>query len=339
LNCTGTRRRSCRSALLLALAAALCGCMPGRSSYLRPSYPDPSSVLTRAACGGRTGPPADLSFSTPGQVGFVVSGRRAPADRRPAAWLVSIAITPPPDSGFRFISDALDVTSSDARVRPDALASTSQRLTATSWIEIPKLGPTPQDAAQRALDAQPEAFVSEALLEAEGIAGLPDRLRVALPAVQTASARLEAPPQELTADAAGSRAMQHESGPFNWSGRFLQPPGAASNQVRFELQISARTVEPWRIAAPVLRITDAATGETREHALAEMQASLRYPVTIDTKLRGSSARLLVVLPLLSSRPRYAVQLPAYEVHGQRYRLEAIELEVSQYDPGREPLDC
>ena len=109
--------------------------------------------------------------------------------------------------------------------------------------------------------------------------------------------------------------------------------------MRFELRINAHTVEPWRVAAPVLRITDAATGETREHALAEMQASLRYPVSIDTKLRGPSARLLVVLPLLPSRPRYAVQLPAYEVHGQRYRLEPIELEVSQYDAGRERLDC
>jgi hypothetical protein len=280
-----------------------------------------------------------LSFTAPGQVGFVVSGRRAPAERRPAVWLVSIAITPPPESGFRFVSDALDITSSDTRVRPDGLASTSQRLATASWVEIAKLGPTPQDAAQRALDAQPESFVSEALLVAEGIAGSPGALRVALPPVQTARLRLEAPAQVPTADAAGLQAVHHESGPFTWSGRFLQRPGAAQDQVRFELQIKARTAEPWRIAVPVLRITDAATGETREHALREMQASLRYPVTIDTKLRGPSARLLVVLPLVASRPNYGVQLPAYEVHGQRYRLEPIELEVSQYDAGGEPLDC
>ena len=62
-------------------------------------------------------------------------------------------------------------------------------------------------------------------------------------------------------------------------------------------------------------------------------------MTIDTKLRGASARLLVVLPLVASRPNYGVQLPAYEVHGQRYRLEPIELEVRQYDAGGEPLDC
>jgi hypothetical protein len=367
---------------MLLLAAALAGCVPAPyGSYLRPSYPDPSSAVAKAACDGQAGPPSKLSFVAPGQLKVAVSAQRPARDRNRPVWLVSIDLTPPSDAGFRFLSDALHVAGGrdepGDRIKPDVVARSSQRLPARTWIEIPRLGPTSQAAAQRALDDRPGSDVVEVSLGIGELPGTPRRIRVVLPTAQTAGQRFEVPVQELAADSDEPAAQtlrspgyvaalaeretachmqtpqlaceniprydpysfRQESGPFTYLGRFWNFRGAKQEPLRFELQVQARTAQPWQIVDPVVRITDVASGETRAHAFDEMQVSVRYPAALDTHLRGHAPQMLITVPLARSRPRYFVQLPPYVVHGRRYEVKLIELEQRLFDAGLEPFNC
>jgi len=135
---------------------ALASCVPAPyGSYLRPSYPDPSSKLSKAYCGGQAGPPTKLAFSASGEVAVTVSGREAAADR----------------------------------------------------------------------------------------------------------------------------------------------------PLRFELTVRARTAQPWRLVEPAVRMTELATGETREEAFAQMHVSLRYPVPLDAELRGQASELSITVPMPQPRAR------------------------------------
>jgi hypothetical protein len=367
--------------VLLALSAALAACVPAPyGTYLRPSYPDASAVLTRAECGGQAGPPKNLSFSAPGEVKLMVSARRNQGE--PAAgWLLSIRIEPPAGSGFRFVSDTVEVASSAGaagdRLRPKVLATSSQQLPANAWIDIARLGPTSQDIAAQALAAEAGLEVGVARAAGDGGAGAPQRLRVVLPALQTARQRIEVPPLELSADASASGvqtlrsadyaqalaqrearcraqtperacenigkhdpySFRHESGPFTYLGRFWNFVGETPQPLRFELEVQARTTESWRIVEPILRLQEGADGTSQQRALDRVNVTLRYPVPLDTRLRGAGAAMLIELALPASHSRHFVQLPSYDVNGLRYRLQPIELEQRRFDGGIEPFNC
>jgi hypothetical protein len=368
-------------ALTSLLAGALAGCAPPpRGSYLELSAPDPSRVDTTKACGGEAAAPTRKSFAAPGQVEIAVSAQRPARKRDEAAWHLSIDVTPPPDAGFRFLADTLHVGGArddlGERVRPNAVARSTQRLPASAWVQIPRLGPTSEETALRALEERPGADVAEAQLGPAALPGPARRLQVVLPPVQTAGARFEAPVQEVTAsaDESGPSALRtpeyaatlaqreascrsetptltcgnipkldpysfrYESGPFTYLGRFWSSPDDGQGAVRFALDLQARTAQPWRIAEPVLRITDEATGETRTHALEEMHVSLGYPVALDTHLRGATPSMRINVPLRRSLTRYFIHLPPYVLHGRRHAVEPIELQL-RIDGPVEQFNC
>ena len=390
MHCNGTQRTSCRSARigwlrfypLLMLAAALAGCVPAPyGTYLRPAYPDPSAVLTRAECGGKAGPPKNLSFIAPGDVQFTVSARRDHSDPSKPGWLLSITIDPPANSGFRFVSNAVQVSGDRSGagdpVRTQAVASGRQRVPASAWVDIARLGPTSQAIAAQALADDPALEVAHGRAASRSPTGVPQRLRVVLPPLQTPGQRIQVPPQELTADANAAgvqmlrsadylqtlaqrearcraqspeRACENigkhdpyslriESGPFTYLARFWNGVGERPEPLQLELEVLARTADAWRLAEPILRVQDPAGGEAQDLSLTEMNVTLRYPVPLDTRLRGTGASMLLELPLPASRSHHFVQLPLYDVNGLRHRLQPIELEQRRFDAGIEPFNC
>ncbi len=368
-------------ALALGAAAALAGCIPApRDSYLRPGYPDPSSQISGDACSGQAGTPSVLQFTGPGKVSFNVSSWRPRDATDHTAWYVTIAVKPPPQSGFRFVTDAVRIGSTadalDEAVRPSVRASTFQAIPADGWVDIDTLGPTSRELAARALTLQP----SEALIEVQAgfgtFPGAPQRLRVVLPPIATTRERHELLPQDLAVEAASSgasavlrspsyqdelaarearcrtetpeRACQNVrldpysfregAGPFTWVPRFWSAPGGTAPTLHFELTLRAHTADPWRLADPVVRITDA-SGQTKDLALGQARASLHYPVPLDAGLRGANPSLSVTVPLAQSRSRTFIRLPLYDVEGQRHQLQPIELELRRLDVGLQPLNC
>jgi hypothetical protein len=382
VDCNGTAdpywsARRIRAALF---AAVLTGCVPGGSgTYLRPAYPDPSSVLTRSACGGQAGQPAVLTFTAPGEVLMKVSTQASEA--RGQGWLVIVDVTPPAGTRFRFLRDTVEIGSSagsgGALTPVQATAIASQRLEARSWVDIEKLGPTTYETAKRAFAEKPTADLSILHLGSGTVDVAAARVRVELPAVQTARQRIEAPPQLLAAEAesAGYQALRtseyaaelsareaqcreqtpqracenlarldpysfrHESGAFTWLGRFWTVRGEAAQTLRFELLVHARTTEPWRIAEPIVRLTDEATGETTAYPLEAMEVSLRYAVPLDARLQGRSTSLSIALPLRETGSRTFLQLPPYDVNGMRHEMQSIELQRRRGDGGLQPADC
>ena len=333
-------------ALAVGAAAALSACVPApHGSYLRPDYPDPSSRISRGTCGGQAGPPSRLEFTGPGKVLFNVSGWRPQGAKDPTAWYVTIAVKPPPQSGFRFVTDLVRIGSSadalDEPIQPSVYASTFQAIPAGGWVDVDTLGPTSRELATRALARQPAQASIELQAGPGMLPGTPQRLRVVLPAVATARERYAVPPQDLGGDAATSNAsysFRQVAGPFTWMPRFRSDPGGTAPTLHFELTVRARTAEPWRLADPLVRTTDPG-GQARDETLGQVRVSLHYPVPLDAGLRGANPSLSVTVPLAQPRARTFIQLPLYDVEGQRHQLRPIELQLRRLDAGQAPLDC
>jgi hypothetical protein len=354
----------------LSAVLALAGCGTIRSdSYLKPSYPD-----ARSACAAPGAP--DLAFTAPGDVGMSVFAQPAMANGKARGWLVSINVEPPPKARFRFLRDTLEVAGKAGErgdlMRADATAVAVESMPANGWLDIAVTGPTPLEAARRAASDKPEADLASVAMRGS-VEGQPTRLRVVLPAVQTARERIEPPPQELQAQPgdgsyqplrssdyaaalakreAACRAetpqqacgevvrldpysFRHDAGAFTWLGRFWNGRG---EPLRFEVLVLARTAQPWRIAEPVVRVTDADTNRTGESRFDGVDASIRYAVPLDTRLQGAKSGLSIALPL-EARSRYAIQLPPYVVNGQRHEMKPIELELRRMDARAQRPEC
>jgi hypothetical protein len=370
VNCNGSRRAPCSACLFAVAALALAGCGTiGSDSALKASHPD-----ARSACSAQAQP--DLAFVAPGDVGMTVFAQPALANGKPRGWLVAINVAPPPKARFRFLRDTLEVAGKAGErgdlLRADATAVAVEQMPAKGWVDIAVTGPTPLEAARRAASERPEVDLASVAMHGS-VEGTPQRLRVVLPAVQTARERIEPPPQELSvqpgdvgyrtlrssdyAETLAQRtatcqaqtpkqacdgiarldpySFRHDSGAFTWLGRFWTQPG---EPLRFEVVVQARTPQPWRIAEPVVRVTDADTGKTADSRFDDVNASIRYAVPLDTRLQGIKSGLTIALPL-DAHSRYAIQLPPYVVNGQRHEMKPIELELRRIEARTRTPQC
>jgi hypothetical protein len=261
---------------------------------------------------------------------------------------------------------------------PQVVASISARVAAGSWVDPAVLGPTTPAVTAQAVKNSPDGQVARATLGIGKLPSQPVRIAVQLPALLTDTDRFDVPLIELSGVPAVNGAStlrtsgrqealaqreaaceantprqqcrnirlfdaysyRFDTGPFTHVGRFWNfAAGGKVEPMRFEVQLEARTAQRWRLEAPVVAITDLATGERTEHGLEQLQVSMRHPVPLDAPLIGLNPEMLITVPLPAAGSRWLVQLRAYRVNGERYELKAIELELRRFDGGLEPFNC
>ena len=142
--------------LLLAgcMAVGLAGCIPAPyGPYYRPSYPDPSSQVRKAFCGGQAGPPSKLQFSAPGGIKVAVDADKEFLERSRRDRPLHIMLRVPGDKAFQFLSDQVLVSNklADAGsvLTPDLLVIYSVDLLPDAWVDFDALGAIPVEAAGR----------------------------------------------------------------------------------------------------------------------------------------------------------------------------------------------
>lgn len=192
-----------KNALALGLALALAACVPAPyGTYLRPSHPDPSSVVSQAYCGGQAGPPTRLAFAAPGNLKIAVSS--PPGEPKAAAWPLAVTVSVPPGARFRFVEPHVRVAAAEGDagriVVPEVRVRLLARVPADGWIDVARIGPTSAEVARQALARDPQQTIAEVRLAQATWAGrAPQRVEVRLPAIETGGRRVEPPPQMLQA--------------------------------------------------------------------------------------------------------------------------------------------
>ncbi len=201
-----------RNTIVSLWVVLLAGCLPAPyGPYLRPSHPAPSSVHEREFCSGHAGPPTRLRFDAPGEVRFEVSAPSGRSQREESGRPFDVWVSVPPQARFRFLEPAVRIATSASDVgrptlvEPRVVASVS--VGTSEWIEFSRLGPTPAEAAERAVTRDPEVWIASALLadpghDVEVPPGTSFELR--FPAIETASGRIELAPQRLQRDGDGN---------------------------------------------------------------------------------------------------------------------------------------
>ena len=375
--------------LASGLALLLAGCVPlPHGAYYLPSYPDASSQVTRASCGGQAGPPVNLRFSpAPGLVLIVTTGTR-PAEPTGTGRPLHIRIDLPPGAAFRFASDEVLVTPAPADVARQARGmqvTTTLRADPGSWIDFGTDGPVPADALR--VPGQDAQALTELSFQPPEWAGPGARLvELLLPAIEESGGRaefpalqLEAPPparpnaistyrtaEQLSAISAREAACRRETpgrrcadmaeqdtrsylsmaGQIEASGTLFNWHEPRKPVMRSTLILQTRETRPWRIATPVIRLRDPATGTVRESVLPQGRLAWRASVPLSTPVRASTAgqapATLITLERSLGRsdaPRVSVQLPDIVFNGKRFTMHPIELDMRRLDVGIQPFNC
>lgn len=189
----------------LGAALLLAGCVPfPHGPYYHPSYPDASSQVTGAYCGGQAGPPVNLRFTpAPGLV-FTVTTQGGHAESPGGGRPLHISIALPPGAAFRFASDEVLITPPPADVRHQAQGmrvTTTLRTAPGSWIDFATDGPVPIDALPAEGGNGPA--LTELSFQPPEWAGIGSRqVELLLPALEHAGGSFGFPALQLEAPAA-----------------------------------------------------------------------------------------------------------------------------------------
>lgn len=143
----------------------------------------------------------------------------------------------------------------------------------------------------------------------------------------------------------GERSFAVEAGALHWSGRWWRFETAArAEPLRGELELAVQDARPWRMAEPVVQLTDPAGGGT----------ALRLPfpaldllfdddIALATPLQavpgGGAPRLLLEAALPDGLPGFELVLPPLELGAQRVEIAPLRFERRMFDGGVEPLNC
>lgn len=205
-----------RHLTLLLTSGLLAGCIPAPyGPYYRPSYPDPSAVMTQANCGGQAGPPSRLSFALPDgiSVSLNTSSDTPGTDASTKAETRSVlrlALSLPPGSRLAFLEDRLQIDAGDGTallVSPPASVSATHPLQAGDTMSSVRLAPVdPERLTAHSMPGAP-VFTAKASFGLVSPDYQPDRLTLTLPALRHDGSTLNLPPLQL--DAAAYRPGWH----------------------------------------------------------------------------------------------------------------------------------
>lgn len=315
---------------MIVVAAALSGCVPAPyGPYYRPSYPDPSSTLQKAYCGGQAGPPARLAFQGPGDVGVSVRAETPLQPGEPR--LLHVAIDLPAGTRFQFLAETVALAASrddEAASRVPAVSVTaSLKLQGDDWIDFAQAGPTSLDVARRYLAANPEGRFADVRFDIGRLGQFaPARMQVEFPALQLDTASVAIPGMELQQQAGSSfpiyrtaeyaqtlqqryaaclrqtpasnchyipthdpYGFRHEAERFALAGRFWVTGEAAQATLNAEFEAGVRVSGRWRFADNEVRLRDAASGEVRVMPLRNPRVVWSYAVPLAAEVRSVAA--------------------------------------------------
>lgn len=315
---------------MIVAAAALSGCVPAPyGPYYRPSYPDPSSTLQQAYCGGQAGPPARLAFQGLGGLGVSVRTETAGQAGKPR--LLHVAIDIPVGTRFQFLVDTVALAASrdgDATSRvPAASVTASLKLQGDDWIDFAQAGPTSVDVAGHYLAANPDGRFAEVKFDIGRLGQFaPARIAVEFPPLELDTKSMAIPRIELQQQPGSSfpiyrtaeytqtlqqryaaclrqtpagnchyipthdpYGFRHEAERLELAGRFWVTGEAAEATLNAEFEAGARVSERWRFASNEVRFRDTAGGEVRVMPLRNPRVVWSYAVPLAAEVRSPAS--------------------------------------------------
>lgn len=321
-----------RAVFFLATAAALAGCIPAPyGAYYKPSYPDSSSTLQQAYCGGKAGPPTKLQFEGPGGLRVSVTAEKKHLEKERKDRSVRIAIDIPPGSRFQFLGSTIEISNRQieggTRAVAEFVVTTSLGLPEEGWIDFAEAGPTTVALAERYLASNPGGRFAELRYDSGELKRFsPSKFDISLPPILLGPGSLAVPKIELLSQdgpthrifrsRAYSQVLQdrYQACLLNTPERNCQyipiyDPYAFKHEAQgfaliarfwkvgegpnlhFEFGADARVTERWRLSSSEFRLKDLDSGEVRQVRLEKPRITWSYAIPLSAAVLATPSGL------------------------------------------------
>lgn len=368
----------------MAAPLAGCVALP-YGTYYRPSSADAGASVRRAWCGGQAGPGSVLQIDAPLGIRLEATTDRPYARRNEPGVPLRVQMALPSTQPLRFAGGAptlIDPASGRA-IPARFVARVSSRVQLASDAVVDTMALRPTGSAGTARDATaPHGRASWTLQLPADFA--PPSFTLELPTVLQQGQALRTPAVVLSrpgsakrpGDYRGEAEQQHlrdreaacrrdtpklacenivpysersfalRAGPLSWEGHWARfEGGSAPTPVRVTQSLVVAYPGPWRLAEPVLSLSDPASGRRLALPLPQMHLNFEDSFDFDTPLLTQPApqrdplRLSIEADLPEGLPAFELRLPPLQVGGQTVTLAPLQFERRSFDGGIEPFNC
>jgi hypothetical protein len=368
----------------LAAPLAACVATP-YGTYYRPASADPGARVRRAWCGGQAGPGSVLQVDAPLGLKLEATTDKPHARRGVPGVPLRVQIALPTAAPLRFGPGGpmlLDPASGRPIAAP-IVARVGSRVQLASDAVVDAMALRPAGAAGRSRDALvPQGRASWTLQLPADFA--PPSIALQLPAVVQQGQPLITPPVLLSRPGSARRPGDYRSeaeqqhlrereaacrrdtpqlacenivpysersfllraGPLGWEGHWARfEGGSAPTPVRVTQSLVVADPGPWRLAEPVLHLSDPASGRRLALPLPQMHLSFDDTFDFDSPLLTQPVPLRETLSLSleadlpEGLPAFELRMPPLQVGGQTVALAPLQFERRSFDGGIEPFNC